>query len=105
MADACASLFPLPPCVAICYSLKTRIAYRRSALRALLRMQPGAARLIRSKIERSAADPASLANNVKRLQGRDGYRLRVGDYRVIFDQDGTVMDIIEIGPRGSIYGD
>ncbi|MFL9828282.1 type II toxin-antitoxin system RelE family toxin [Rhodoplanes sp. SY1] len=79
------------------------VAYRKSALRALLRMPPSTVRLIRSKIEQYAADPASLANNVKRLQGRDGYRLRVGDYRVIFDQDGVVMDIIDIGPRGSIY--
>lgn len=79
------------------------VAYRKSALRALLRMPASTAGLIRSKIEQYAADPASLANNVKRLQGRDGYRLRVGDYRVIFDQDGVVMDIVEIGPRGSIY--
>jgi mRNA interferase RelE/StbE len=46
-----------------------------------------------------------MANNVKKLQGRDGYRLRVGDWRVIFDRDGVVLDILEIGPRGSIYED
>jgi mRNA interferase RelE/StbE len=42
---------------------------------------------------------------VKKLQGRDGYRLRVGDWRVIFDRDGVVLAILEIGPRGSIYED
>ena len=63
------------------------------------------ARLIRSKIEQYAAAPASLANNVKKLQGRDGYRLRVGDWRVIFDQDDVVLDVLQIGPRGSIYED
>ncbi|MFD2181920.1 type II toxin-antitoxin system RelE/ParE family toxin [Rhodoplanes azumiensis] len=88
--------------LAACYSFDMLIAYRKSALRALLRMPPSTARSIRSKIEQYAADPASLANNVKRLRGRDGYRLRVGDYRVIFDQDGVVMDIIEVGLRGSI---
>ena len=62
-----------------------------------------AARLIRSKIEQYADAPASLANNVKKLQGRNGYRLRVGDWRVIFDQDGVVLDVLQIGPRGSIY--
>jgi mRNA interferase RelE/StbE len=46
-----------------------------------------------------------LANNVKKLQGRRGYHLRVSDYRVIFDQDGAVMDVLSIGPRGSIYED
>lgn len=81
------------------------VAYSRHALRALMRMPANTALLIRSKIEQYAADPASLANNVKRLKGRPGFRLRIGDYRVIFDQDGTVMDILEIGPRGSIYED
>ena len=63
------------------------------------------AQLIRSKIEQYADDPASLANNVKRLQGRDGYRLRIGNYRVLFDQDGVVLTIQRVGPRGSIYED
>ena len=49
------------------------------------------ARIIR-KIEQYADDPASQANNVKALQGSDLYRLRVGDYRVLFTiaGDGTV---------------
>lgn len=57
---------------------------------------------IRTKIVQYAADPASQANNVKALQGRQGLRLRVGDWRVIMD-DGVVLEILEIGPRGSIY--
>jgi mRNA interferase RelE/StbE len=81
------------------------IRYTKTALKALARMPTAAARLIRSKIEQYAEAPASLANNVKKLQGRDGYRLRVGDWRVIFDQDGVVLDVLQIGPRGSIYED
>ena len=69
------------------------------------KMPTVAARLIRGKIEQHAEAPASLANNVKKLQGRDGYRLRVGDWRVIFDQDGVVLDVLQIGPRGCIYED
>jgi mRNA interferase RelE/StbE len=81
------------------------VRYTKTALKALTRMPTVAARLIRSKIEQYAEAPASLANNVKKLQGRDGYRLRVGDWRVIFDQDGVVLDVLQIGPRGSIYED
>ena len=44
--------------------------------------------MIRAKIAQYAADPASLANNVRKLQGREGCRLRVGDWRVIFDETG-----------------
>ena len=59
--------------------------------------------LVRSKIDQLATDPASLANNVKRLQGRPGFRLRVGDYRVIFAEDGTVLDVLAIGHRREVY--
>ena len=61
------------------------------------------AQRVRSKIELYAADPAAMANNVTKLQGRDGFRLRVGDWRVIFDEVGTVLAVLEIGSRGGIY--
>ncbi|HEY9568855.1 MAG TPA: type II toxin-antitoxin system RelE/ParE family toxin [Thalassobaculum sp.] len=80
-----------------------RIAYTRAALKALRRMPANTARTVRDKIELYAADPASLANNVRKLQGRAGYRLRVGDWRVIFDEDGAVLAILEIRPRGGAY--
>ena len=78
------------------------VAYTRSALRSLTRMPANTARLIRSKIEQYATDPASLANNVKALKGRDAIRLRIGDWRVIMEDD-VVIEVLEIGPRGSIY--
>jgi mRNA interferase RelE/StbE len=37
--------------------------------------------------------------DVKRLQGRDGYRLRIGRYRVIFDEDQHTILAIYIGKR------
>jgi len=48
--------------------------------------------------------------DVKKLQGRDGYRLTVGGFRVLFDytdrqtDDGkAIIDVLMIGPRGDIY--
>ena len=81
------------------------VTYTGVALKALDRIPQGAARRIRSKIAQYAADPATLRNNVRKLQGRDGYRLRVGDYRVIFDEDDVVMTVLQVGPRGSVYED
>lgn len=81
-----------------------QITYTRSALKALRRMPASTAKLIVAKVEQYAIDPASLANNVKALAGRGGIRLRVGDWRVIMDEDGAVLAVLEIGPRGSIYG-
>jgi mRNA interferase RelE/StbE len=39
--------------------------------------------------------------DVKALQGRNGYRLRVGNYRVIFDEDASTILAIYIGRRAT----
>jgi mRNA interferase RelE/StbE len=80
-----------------------QVSYTKTAIRALRRMPANTAMLIRSKIEAYATDPASQANNVKALKGREGMRLRVGDWRVIMDDQGNVLAVLEIGPRGGIY--
>lgn len=80
-----------------------QIAYSKDAIKTLRRIPANEAKRIRSKIEQYAADPASQAANIKKLQGREGFRLRVGDWRVIFAEDGTVIDVVAIGPRGGIY--
>jgi mRNA interferase RelE/StbE len=81
------------------------IRYSKAAARALLHMHmpTNTAKRIRAKIEQYAADPASLANNVKRLRGGHEMRLRVSDWRVIFREDGVVLAIIRIAPRGEAY--
>ena len=80
------------------------VTYQPAARKALRKMPANTARRIRTKINAYADNPASQANNVKRLQGSDALRLRVGDYRVIF-LDGTIIDVVRVGPRSSIYGD
>jgi mRNA interferase RelE/StbE len=37
--------------------------------------------------------------DVRRLAGRDGYRMRIGRYRVIFDEDQTTILAVYIGKR------
>ncbi len=39
--------------------------------------------------------------DVKALQSRDGYRLRIGSYRVIFDEDSSTILAIYIGRRAT----
>ena len=62
---------------------------------------------ILAKIRQYAADPASLANNVKALKDRDAFRLRVGDYRVLFvvlaDGTVTVMQVTAVRHRSKAY--
>ena len=37
------------------------------------------------------------------MYGLSGYRLRVGNYRVLFDVNGLIVDIIDVGNHGQIY--
>ncbi len=57
------------------------------------------------KIEHLARNPYAMNNNVKRLQGEDNYRLRVGNYRVIYyiNDDIITINIIRINHRKDIY--
>ncbi|MDP4021247.1 type II toxin-antitoxin system RelE/ParE family toxin [Methylobacterium sp. NEAU 140] len=67
-------------------------------------MPTNVSRPILDKLALYAADPASLARNVKALTGEPGVlRLRVGDWRVLFTEDGTVIAVIRIAPRGHAY--
>jgi mRNA interferase RelE/StbE len=79
------------------------ISYTRQALKALRRMPADTAQRIIAKIEQYAQEPETQASNVTALKGREGIRLRVGDWRVIMNDDGVVLAVLEIGPRGSVY--
>ena len=78
------------------------IVYLEPAAKALRRHRNGAARII-DKIEAYAADPAIFANLVTPLRGRAGKRMRIGDFRVLFEETATEIVVTDIGPRGSIY--
>lgn len=41
--------------------------------------------------------------DVIKLQGRSGYRLRVGSFRIVFDKYGNILYIIDIDNRGQVY--
>ncbi len=80
-----------------------QITYSKQASKSLRAMQPKTAQRILAAIEKLAANPASPDLDIKALQARDGYRLRVGDWRVIYSQDGIILAIEKIAPRGKVY--
>src|SRR5271167_3260220 len=55
-----------------------------------------------AKIKEVAEDPYAQHNNVTKLQGRDGYRLRIGDWRVIYELHDDRLELwaLEVGARG-----
>ncbi|SMD03509.1 type II toxin-antitoxin system RelE/ParE family toxin [Rhizobium sp. RU36D] len=80
-----------------------QIIYSKQAARTLARIPANDSQRILKKVRQYAADPNSQINNVKKLQDRPGYRLRVGDWRVIFDEYDNVLDVEKIASRGSVY--
>lgn len=62
-------------------------------------------KLIGLKIEELGRDPLALKANVKRLENRGDYRVRVQNWRVIFRIDGEILWIDEVVPRGGAYRD
>lgn len=80
------------------------IEYSREATKALAKMPRNVRATVVSKIEDLARDPFGAAN-VKKLVGQPGYRLRVGDWRVIYDVDAgrVLVRVLRIAPRGGAY--
>ncbi len=79
-----------------------KLIFLKPALSALRKHKNMAPR-IREKIAAYAADPASLANQVSELRGPSLKRLRVGHFRVLFEETEAEIIVSRIGPRGSIY--
>lgn len=59
------------------------------------------ARRILKKIKGLKEDPFS--KDIKRLTNQSSFRLRVGDYRVIFELMDREIKVIKIGLRKNIY--
>jgi len=61
-------------------------------------------RLPRNQAERIMRAIGKLpSGDIKRLQGRPEYRLRVGSWRVIFLMGAETITVTDIGSRGDIY--
>jgi mRNA interferase RelE/StbE len=73
------------------------------AQRELAHLPSEAYERVRDAIRALGQDPRPPGS--RKLAGRDGWRLRVGDYRVIYDIDDTqhVVTVLHIGHRRDVY--
>lgn len=80
------------------------LEYSKQAARALMRMPSNTAITIRAKLLELGQDPLA-ARNVKKLTDHPGYRLRVGDWRLLYllDNGRLIVYVAEIGARGGVY--
>ena len=81
-----------------------RVNYREEAIDDLEKIDSRYCDLILRKIDRLASIPRS--QQTKKLKGRDDtYRLRVGDYRVVYviDDENACINISHIKHRKDVY--
>lgn len=82
------------------------VRYQKHAGRRLRRMPRSIAQRIRAMIDKIAAAPYGSHSNVTRLRGVSrGFRIRVGDWRVIYslDDERSVLLVAKIDRRGQVY--
>jgi mRNA interferase RelE/StbE len=81
------------------------LRYRKAALKALMKLPADARQRIQDALRQLSDDTETDKLDIKALQGRDGFRLRVGKWRVIYHKDDNAMIIlvVDAGSRGDIY--
>jgi len=86
--------------------VKYAFRWRERAVRQLRAIPQPAALTILQALAPLGDDPRRLDANVKKLTGyEDRYRLRVGDYRVIYEimDEQLVILVVGVGHRREIY--
>jgi mRNA interferase RelE/StbE len=82
-----------------------QLKYRRQARNYLARLPFKIKKRIVNKLHEIQANPDDPALDVDKLKGESGYRLRVGQYRIIYTrhEDQLIIEVVRIRPRGDIY--
>jgi mRNA interferase RelE/StbE len=77
-----------------------KIVFAATATRQWLKLSPQIKDRIGKKLEAFAA---TGHGDVKKLKGRAGARLRVGDWRVIYYEEAETIVVVAVGHRREIY--
>ena len=79
------------------------VLVERYALKQILKLDKKIIPEIKAAIASLAHNPRP--NGFKKLKGEDAYRIRIGDYRIIYeiDDDIILVTVISAGHRKNIY--
>lgn len=83
-----------------------KVEFSNSATKQFNKLSPQLQYRIQNKIDELVIEPRP--NGVKKLQGDDNsYRIRVGDYRVIYqiEDDVLLVTVIKVKHRNEVYKD
>lgn len=79
------------------------VVVSRTARKQLLQLPKSATDRLGKAIDALALDPRP--SGVVKLTGQEAYRIRVGEYRVLYTVVDAVLlvEVIKVGPRGNFY--
>jgi mRNA interferase RelE/StbE len=84
-----------------------KVEFLPEAIKELSSLDRPIQRIVKEKIDLLSTNPAVLKNNIKALQGAHSgkFRLRVGNYRIIYRIENEIITIIiiRIGHRKEVY--
>ena len=82
-----------------------KLKYRRQARNYLALLPLKIKSVIVDKLHQLAANPDNPSLDINVLKGREGFRLKVGQYRIIYTRqdDRLTIEVVKIRPRGDIY--
>ena len=82
------------------YILMKRITFTPRATSQWLKLSQDVRKRVNARLEQFAD---TGHGDVKKLRGRAGARLRVGDWRVIFYEERAMIIVTDVGHRREIY--
>jgi len=83
------------------YHINMRVELSNAAKKQYKKLNEPYKSRIATALNKLEAEPPE--GGIKKLQGRDGYRVVVGDYRILFDIENDRIDVFKIAPRGDVY--
>jgi len=78
-----------------------KIIWDENAYEELNKLEFSIINRMQKKINELSENPYS--KDIKRLKGMEAYRLRVGDYRILFEIEKDTILILKVGHRKNIY--
>lgn len=83
--------------------MKYKLEYKKQLKKIFIKLDNVVFERIKTTLEKLSTNP--FPQGCKKLKGRDGFRVRVGDYRILYkvEENDKIIYVLDIGHRSDIY--
>ena len=78
-----------------------KIDWKENAIKDLKKLEASISNRIYKKVDELIENLYS--KDIKKIKGMNAFRLRVGDYRIIFEIEKDIICVLKVGHRKNIY--